>query len=64
MQGTGHAGVIWYFKCPVTPQMRYPVNAYQKSIAPPAGGCAKETMIAAENDWLRMGSQLNAEQGL
>jgi RimJ/RimL family protein N-acetyltransferase len=28
MQGTGHADVRLYFKCPVTQQMRCPVNAY------------------------------------
>ena len=29
MQGVGHAGVLLYFKCPTTKQMRCPVNAYQ-----------------------------------
>jgi LysR family transcriptional regulator, transcriptional activator of the cysJI operon len=28
MQGTGYAAVLLYFKCPVTPQVRCPVNAY------------------------------------
>ncbi len=31
MQGAGHADVLLYFKCPVTKQMRYPVNAYNYS---------------------------------
>ena len=32
MQGTGHADVLLYFKCPVTQQMWCPVNAYEKGV--------------------------------
>ena len=30
MRGAGHADDLWYFKCPETKQMRYPVKAYKK----------------------------------
>ena len=30
MRGTGCTDVLLYFKCPVTKQMRCPVNAYSK----------------------------------
>jgi hypothetical protein len=33
MQGTGHADVQLYFKCPVTRQMGCPVNVYDFIIA-------------------------------
>jgi hypothetical protein len=42
VQGTGHADVLLYFKCPVTQQMRCPVNAYAQPITSVAGPESKK----------------------